>query len=99
RKDGYSIKIGRNMDMTLCLSQNHYPGKYCRKAELGHGVSSIACRQYRKELESDIMTHSFIGSRIFITTIKCTDQRPFISNSGQIARYRFLHVITPQINK
>jgi len=61
RKEGYSIKIGRNMDMTLCLSQNHYPEKYCRKAERGHGVNSIAYHQFGRGLESDIMTHLFIG--------------------------------------
>ena len=60
------------MDMTLCLSQNHYPGKYCRKAEVGHGVNSTVCRQYRKELESDITTYSFFGEQTSITTIRCT---------------------------
>jgi hypothetical protein len=61
RKDGYSIKIGLNMDMTLCLSQNHYPGKYCRKVVRGHGVSSIVYDPFGKGLELDIMTHLFIG--------------------------------------
>src|SRR5208283_141535 len=50
RKDEYSIKIGLNMDMTLCLSQNHYPEKYCRKVARGHGVSSIVYDPFAKGL-------------------------------------------------